>query len=314
MPASEITECLSYRHSFSRITQTLYPSIRPDTLPGQHYHLIQLPSHVNIDPTTGLSPTYQLIIRFDTNYRDFSKIDVQEAAASRFEVMRIPIATRFREPICAIVDRASTKWLGFLKVDLLNPHTDGLALLRGERIFMFLLRSEYVVGKIEKGFNFNSTSSSGKIKIQSLILTRYNSHHLLAELICLGYASGQVMEFVGISKQTPEQDFAEITLIAEDTKNYLLSSPIFLEGERVTVTTLAPSNSTQNLDAALTTSLIIKGLLMQHSQLQITATVHKLLGAKNVVTVTYNRAQSNEFGRHDGIATIRCLNSAVYTH
>jgi hypothetical protein len=179
---------------------------------------------------------------------------------------------------------------------------------------MLLLRSEYVVGKIEKGFNFNSTSSSGKIKIQSLILTRYNSHHLLAELICLGYASGQVMEFVGISKQTPEQDFAEITLIAEDTKNYLLSSPIFLEGERVTVTTLAPSNSTQNLDAALTTSLIIKGLLMQHSQLQITATVHKLLGAKNVVTVTYNRAQSNEFGRHDGIATIRCLNSAVYTH
>jgi hypothetical protein len=53
---------------------------------------------------------------------------------------------------------------------------------------------------------------------------------------------------------------------------------------------------------------------MQHSQIQITTAVHKLLGAKNVVTVTYNRAQSDEFGRHDGIATIRCLNSAVYTH
>jgi hypothetical protein len=107
--ASEITEYLSYRHSFLRVTQTLYPSVRLDTLPGQHYHLTQLPSHVNIDPTTGLSPTYQLVIRFDTNYRDFSKIDVQEAAASRFEVMHIPLATRFREPICAIVDRASTK-------------------------------------------------------------------------------------------------------------------------------------------------------------------------------------------------------------
>lgn len=53
---------------------------------------------------------------------------------------------------------------------------------------------------------------------------------------------------------------------------------------------------------------------MQHSQIQITAAVHKLLGAKNVVTVTYNRAQADQFGRHDGIATIRCLNSVVYTH
>jgi hypothetical protein len=122
------------------------------------------------------------------------------------------------------------------------------------------------------------------------------------------------MEFVGVSKCTPEQDFAEITLVAKDTKSYLLSSPIFLEGERVTVTTLAPPHSTQNLDDVLTTLLIIKGLSMQYSQIQITTAVHKLLGAKNVITVTYNRAHSDEFGRHDGIATIRCLNSAVYTH
>ena len=74
--------------------------------------------------------------------------------------MHIPLATRFREPICAIVDRASIKWLGFLKVDLLNPHIDGLALLRGDRIFTLFIRTEYVVGKIEKGFDFNSTLSS----------------------------------------------------------------------------------------------------------------------------------------------------------
>lgn len=109
MPTSEITECLGYRHSFPRVPQTLYPSTRPDTLPGQYYHLTQIPSHINVDPTTGLSPTYQIVIRFDINYRDLSKHDVQEAATSRFEMMRIPLATLFREPICAIVDRASTK-------------------------------------------------------------------------------------------------------------------------------------------------------------------------------------------------------------
>jgi hypothetical protein len=184
-----------------------------------------------MDPTTGLSHTYQLVIRFDNNYRDFSKADVQEAATSRFETMCIPLATRYREPICAIVHRASTKWLGFLKVDLLNPHTDGLALLRGDRVFTLLIKNEYVIGKVEKGFDFNSTSSLRKIKIQSPILTRYNSRHLLAELIRLGYISSHIMEFVSISKRTPEQDFAEITLVAEETRTYLLTSPIFLEGE-----------------------------------------------------------------------------------
>jgi hypothetical protein len=267
-----------------------------------------------MDPTIGLSHTYQLVIRFDNNYRDFSKTDVQEATTSCFETMHIPLVARFREPICTIVDQASTKWLGFLKVDLLNPHTDELALLRGEQVFTLLIKNEYIIGKVEKGFDFNSTSSSRKIKIQSPILTRYNSQYLLIELIQLGYASGHIMEFVEVSKRTPEQDFAEITLVAEETRTYLLTSPIFLEGERVLISTPPPPNSTQNLEEALTTSLIVKGLPMQHSQLQIIATVHRLLGARNVITITYNRAQSDEFGRHDGIATVRCLNSVVYTH
>jgi hypothetical protein len=73
---SEIQECLSYRYSFPRVAQTLYPSSRPDTLPGQYYHLTQLPSYVDMDPITGLSHTYQLVIRFDNNYRDFSTTDV----------------------------------------------------------------------------------------------------------------------------------------------------------------------------------------------------------------------------------------------
>ena len=122
------------------------------------------------------------------------------------------------------------------------------------------------------------------------------------------------MEFVGVSKRTPKHDFAEITLVAEDTKSYFLSSPTFLEGERVPITTLAPPHSSQTLDDALTTSLIIKGLPMQHSQIQIIVAIYKLLGAKNVNTVTYNRDQLDEFRRHDGIATNRCLNSAVYNH
>ena len=227
--------------------------------------------------------------------------------------MRIPLATRFREPV-AIVDKASTKWLGFLKLDFLNPHTDGLALLKGDRIFTLQLKHEFVIGKVEKGFDFKSTSASQKIKIQSSILTKYNSRFLLAELIRLGYTSGQTMEFVGISKRLTDQDFAEITLVTEDTKELLLRSPVFLEGEHVVVSLPSNLQSSNFTPEALTNTLLIKGLLIQQSQLQVTAAVHRLLGARNVISVTFNRAQADKLGCHDGVATVRCLNSAVYTH
>jgi hypothetical protein len=67
--------------------------------------------------------------------------------------MRIPLSSHFREPISAIIEKETSKWLGFLPVDMLNPQTDGLALLRGATIFAMQLRTEYVNGKVEKGFD-----------------------------------------------------------------------------------------------------------------------------------------------------------------
>ena len=53
---------------------------------------------------------------------------------------------------------------------------------------------------------------------------------------------------------------------------------------------------------------------MDYSQNQVTAALHKLLRPQNILIVTYNRAHDDTLGRHDGVATIRCLNSTVYTH
>ena len=49
-------------------------------------------------------------------------------------------------------------------------------------------------------------------------------------------------------------------------------------------------------------------------QVQVTAVLHRLLGPKNVISISYERAQDDELGRHDGFAMIRCLNAIVYTH
>jgi hypothetical protein len=66
MPESELWEYNSCRHSFPHVPQRFFPMTRLDGLHGQYFHLIQLPYGTNIDPTTGLARSYQIVIRFDS--------------------------------------------------------------------------------------------------------------------------------------------------------------------------------------------------------------------------------------------------------
>ena len=316
MPDSEIQEYHSYRHAFPHVPQQLYPAVRPDGIPGQFYHLTQIPSGVDIDTQSGLAHTHQLVIRFDFGYNDMKKPEVQAAALARFESMGIPLANRFREPVSAIVHPHTKNWLGFLKVDLLNPSTDGISLLKGERIFTLQLQDlNYAIGKVEKGFDFPSTAANRKLELQSPILARYTSRQLLGELTRHGYIAGANLEFIGVTKRTKELETAEITVASEPTKRYLLSTPILFSGHRLHITSpLNDRPANPNAPEALTTSILVRGIPVEYSQLQITAALHKMLSPRNVLAVTYNRAEGDSLGRHDGVATIRCLNAAVYTH
>ena len=104
------------------------------------------------------------------------KDDMQEAARARLEAMGIALATRFREPISAIINRHTKTWLGFIKVDLQNLERDAIALLKGNHVFTLQLQNlEYVVGKVEKGFEFSSTTNNHRLGLQSLTLTKYIS-------------------------------------------------------------------------------------------------------------------------------------------
>lgn len=108
------------------------------------------------------------------------KLDVQTAALARFESMGIPLANRLREPISALIHPQTKNWLGFLKVDLLNPGTDGIALLNGDRIFTLLLQDlNYTISTVEKGFDFPSTANNRRLELQSPILAKYTSRQLL---------------------------------------------------------------------------------------------------------------------------------------
>jgi hypothetical protein len=297
------------------VPQRLLPSAQPDGIPGQYLHLIQIPQGISVDSVTGLSHSYQILICFDFGYNEMSKVDVQEAAIACFEEMNIPLSTCYREPVSALIHPHTKKWLGFLKVDLLNPNTDGIALLKGDRIFTLQLQDlNYVIGKIEKGFDFPSTAANRRFHLESPILARYASRNLLGKLICLGYLCGANLEFIGVSKRTKELESSEITVASAYTKRYLLESSILIANHRISIFLPAKIVANPHAPEALSTSIIVKGLPVDYAQNHITAALHKLLRPKSILTVTYNRASDDSLGRHDGVATIRCLNTVVYTH
>jgi hypothetical protein len=168
---------------------------------GEYFHLTKIPYGIDVDSITGLSRSYQILIRFDSGYNEMQKDDVHKAARARFEAMDIVLASRFREPISVLINRHTKTWLGLLKVDLQNPEKDGLALFKGNHIFTLQLQnSEYVVGKVEKGFEFSSTANNRRLGLQGPTLTKYTSHHLLRELIRLGYLEGHNLEIIGVAK------------------------------------------------------------------------------------------------------------------
>lgn len=81
------------------------------------------------------------------------------------------------------------------------------------------------------------------------------------------------------------------------------------------VTNLPSTGSTPHLPTVDTfsTSILVRGLNILYSQVQVSAAIYKLLGPHNIVSVLYNRAQYDTLGRHNENAMIRCLNSASYT-
>jgi hypothetical protein len=81
--------------------------------------------------------------------------------------MQIPLANRFKEPVSAIVSPQTGNWLGFLQVDLLNPNTDGISLLKGCTFVLQMQVHSYYVGKVEKGFDFPSSSNTRKVRIEA---------------------------------------------------------------------------------------------------------------------------------------------------
>ena len=168
------------------MSQTLYPSKRSDGLLGQHLNLIQLPNEIEIDPIFCMSLDFQIAIHFQLPNNPLFHIHVQELVKEILNDMNISLGTNLIEPIsiiCMSIKRCGIKgvWARIVKLHLIHPQTDGVALLMGLRPFILYLELHSNVGslgKVCKSYHSIARNNNVSIKISNETLIGISSHVL----------------------------------------------------------------------------------------------------------------------------------------
>ena len=125
--------------------------------------------------------------------------------------MHIPLGTSLIEPLsvlCMSVKRGGTKgvWAGIVKLHLLNPQTDGVALLTGLRPFILYLEPHSHVGSLGKVCKTYHSIAKGyklSVKISNDTLIGLTSHALFLDILESSFRRGHNFEIVEVQKSTP---------------------------------------------------------------------------------------------------------------
>ena len=75
--------------AFPHVKQLLYPLERPDGKGGQHFNLTQLPIETKVDPGTGLSFDYHIVVFFERPSTDYTHNEILTMATARLAHMSI---------------------------------------------------------------------------------------------------------------------------------------------------------------------------------------------------------------------------------
>ena len=211
MPRKEAEELESVSISYPRVPQILYPSERSDGRPGQHLNLTQLPSEIEIDPISSMSLDFHIAIHFQLPNKPLFHNYVKELVKERLNDMHILLGTNLIEPIsvlCMSVKRGGAKgvWAGIVKLHLLKPHIDGIALLTGLRAFILYLEPHSSVGslgKVCKSYHSIARSNNLSIKISNETLIGIYSHALFLDVLENSFRRGHEFEIVEVQKSLP---------------------------------------------------------------------------------------------------------------
>ena len=313
-PDNEIHEFRTVRRAFPRTQQILYPSERPDAVPGQHLHFTQIPMYERISHDTGLTDGFHITIRFDGEYKLLSRKEVKTACLERLRHMNIPLGTAYSNPIDIGINTVTRNWAGFIKLHLQHPKRDGLALLRGERAFIMTMGDgERVIGKVEKGFELITKAKNMRLHLKGEALRNNSAVDILRSLMGESYYDGREIEILSLTKSEVERDFAFITLTTEEARTEILTNGLIYHSERLKVSITKDKDMGNISELRISTTLVANNLPQREAQSTITKSLKRLFGADNITGITFGNQSTHEEDRHAGWCHIQCLNAAVYT-
>ena len=313
-PSRKVIDFMTLRRAFPRVPQLLYPSERPDAVPGNHLHFTQLPRLEKVAPTTGLSEGFQVTIRFDYGFKGITRQDARGACLERLRQMDIPLGTAYSNPIDIGLNAITKNWAGFIKIHLQHPQRDGLALLQGSRAFaMEMEDGEMVIGKVEKGYELATKARNLRLHLKGESIRHAHAFDILEAIVRESYYAGKPHEFMGLTKPELDKNFAFLTLTTEEARDLVLMEGIIFNHEKIQVSITKDRGIGNPSELRISTTLVANNLPQRETQSAITRAIKHIFGADNIVGISFGANNQPHTDKQAGWCHIQCLNAAVYT-
>ena len=182
LPA-EALELATATIAFSRVPQWVWPYARSDNIPGQQFHLTQIPFHVQINADTGMALTYHIMIYFKKPFKDYVSIEIVQLIAERLALMQLPTGD-ILDPIAPLCSTKSNKpWNGMIKLHLMSPTKDDHQLLTSKKVFALVLDGELKIGKIVKGYAATTYNDQLTVKIEGVALKDEPAYSVILQIV-----------------------------------------------------------------------------------------------------------------------------------
>jgi hypothetical protein len=179
---NEAAELHTTKISFPRVQQQRWPSKHTDGCTEHHFYLMQVPSDIDVNPTTGFALVYHILLNFEKPAVAYTNQEITDMTQTRLQKMDIELG-ELREPISPLCNAKNNTWNGLMRIHLKRLEIDGNALLDGTRIFALELDEETIVAKISRGFDNIASNDDLTLKVTSKSLSTIPSHKLLEMIV-----------------------------------------------------------------------------------------------------------------------------------
>jgi hypothetical protein len=310
--ASEAAELSSAKVSFPHVQQKLWPTSRPDGIEGQHINITQLPFDIEVNPKTNLSMDYHILLHFEKPTTPFSQDQIMKKMLMRFQTMEIQLGDQIGEPIAVLCHgpKNARVWSGMAKIHLKNPSKDGIALLKGRRIFAINLDNDALtIAKVAKSYDSLAPSNLLTLKINTDNICDLVAHQLFKAVVEESFKRGHEFELAQVQK-TEGEAYGWLVTTSPEQVDKRGRNKITILGELLTPA-ISSGDQLSRDDVIRRNCLVLlaKGLNLIKLIEPTTASLHAHFGIKNIVSIFYPRATSKI---HHGIANVEFFNSAVY--